>query len=88
MFLLWRIRECSKNYHIKYNLPSKDNVCDECSGDLYQRGDDKEDTIKNRLEVYHAQTKPLVDYYNKVIFNINAGKNIQEVSGQIKELLK
>lgn len=58
-------RTCGFNYHVKNIPPRKDGVCDKCSGALFQRPDDKEETVINRLKVYEAQTKPLIDYYAK-----------------------
>jgi adenylate kinase len=52
-------------YNIYFTPPQKEGICDKCGGELFQRGDDKEDTIKKRLEVYNAQTAPLIDYYGK-----------------------
>jgi len=58
-------KECGANYHV-VNMPSKkQGICDKCGGELYQRKDDSEDTIKKRLEVYDNQTKDLIDYYGK-----------------------
>ncbi|MFO8058806.1 MAG: adenylate kinase [bacterium] len=54
---------CGTMYHVKFNPPKKEGVCDKCGGKLYQRDDDNEETIKNRLQVYHDQTSPLKDYY-------------------------
>ena len=56
---------CGFNYHVKNIPPKKDGVCDKCGGELFQRPDDKEDTVRNRLKVYEAQTKPLIEYYTK-----------------------
>lgn len=58
-------RKCGAMYHIIFKLPVNKNVCDKCSGELYQRDDDTESTVMSRLEVYDAQTKPLIDYYQK-----------------------
>jgi adenylate kinase len=58
-------KNCGRGYHIIFDPPAKENVCNECNGDLYQRDDDKEDTIKSRLKVYHDQTAPVVDFYKK-----------------------
>ncbi len=57
-------RKCGKIFHIKFNPSSNGDVCDTCHGELYQRDDDKEEVIRERLSVYHAQTAPLVDYYD------------------------
>lgn len=55
--------QCGANFHIKNIPPKKDGVCDKCGGELKQRQDDKPDTIKHRLEVYHKETEPLIGYY-------------------------
>ncbi|MGQ9630331.1 MAG: adenylate kinase [bacterium] len=56
-------RRCGAVYHISFSPPERDEVCDRCGGELYQRDDDREETIENRLEVYRKQTKPLIQYY-------------------------
>jgi adenylate kinase len=58
-------KTCGFNYHIKNMPPKKDGICDKCNGALYQRPDDNEATVLNRLKVYEEQTRPLVDYYSK-----------------------
>jgi len=58
-------KKCSTNYNLSFNPPEKDNTCDLCGGELYQREDDKEETIKNRLEVFAKQTIPLKKYYKE-----------------------
>jgi len=58
-------KKCSTNYNLLFNPPKKDNTCDICSGKLYQREDDKEETIKNRLKVFAKQTIPLKKYYKE-----------------------
>ena len=54
---------CGATYHLVYAAPKKDGICDVCGGELILRDDDKPETVKKRLDVYHAQTKPLIDYY-------------------------
>ncbi|MEE3333607.1 MAG: adenylate kinase [Ruminococcus sp.] len=56
---------CGRPYHIESLKPKKDGVCDDCNGALVQRKDDQIDTIKNRLDIYHKETEPLVKYYEK-----------------------
>lgn len=56
---------CGAMYHVSFNKPKKEGVCDKCGGELYQRDDDNEKTIRNRLQVYHDQTSPLKNYYGK-----------------------
>lgn len=55
--------KCGKGYHVKFDPPAKEGVCDACGAELYQRADDNEQTVRNRLVVYGEQTQPLVDYY-------------------------
>ena len=52
-------------YHVSFNPSKVENVCDKCGGNLYQRNDDKEETVVNRLHAYHEQTEPLIEYYKK-----------------------
>jgi adenylate kinase len=58
-------RSCGAGFHVIFDPPRKEGVCDKCGGELYQRSDDNEATVKSRLETYEAQTKPLIDYYEK-----------------------
>jgi adenylate kinase len=58
-------KSCGFNYHVKNIPPEKEGVCDKCGGELFQRPDDNEKTVLNRLKVYEDQTRPLVDYYAK-----------------------
>jgi adenylate kinase len=70
-------KNCGANYHIVNMPPKKEGLCDKCGCELYQRKDDSEETINNRLEVYNNQTKELIDYYkNKGI--------LREVSGDLE----
>ena len=56
-------KDSSHVFHVTYSPPKKQGVCDVCGGELYQRDDDSEDTVRKRLEVYHTQTEPIIDYY-------------------------
>ena len=56
-------KSCGATYHIKFNAPKEENVCDECGGALCQRADDNEETMRKRLSVYESSTRPLIDYY-------------------------
>jgi adenylate kinase len=58
-------KNCQQMYNIYFSPPKKDGVCDKCGGELFQRDDDKEETIRKRLDVYDAQTSPLIEYYKK-----------------------
>ena len=56
-------RSCGRTFHVEFDPPSAEDVCDVCGGELYQRDDDKPETVRRRLQVYREQTKPLVEYY-------------------------
>jgi len=58
-------RNCNEMYHVVFDPPTKPDVCNKCGGELYQREDDHEDTVRHRLQVYNIATKPLLDYYGK-----------------------
>jgi adenylate kinase len=60
-----RNSDCGKMYHVMFNPPKKEGICDACGSELYQRDDDSEATIRERLNVYAEQTSPLIDYYDK-----------------------
>lgn len=80
-------RNCQAVFHLINMPPEKDGVCDNCGGELYQRPDDTEATIINRLEVYKRQTAPLVEYYSigKVLVRIDADRDAQIV---LQDMLK
>ena len=56
-------QSCGATYHMEFRPPAQQNVCDRCGGELYQRTDDQEETVRERLEVYRLQTQPLIQYY-------------------------
>lgn len=74
-------RNCSQTYHMVNNPPVEAGICDECGGELYQRADDSEETIKNRLDVYLAQSAPLIEYYQEkgILLSINGDQSINKV---------
>lgn len=80
-------RDCGATYHVEFNPPKNEGKCDVCSGELYQRDDDTEETVKKRFSVYQEQTKPLIDYYSKkgLILNVDGSKGIEEISKSILE---
>ena len=82
-------KDCGIGYHIKFNAPGRDNICDKCGGELYQRDDDKEDTIKERLKVYENQTSPLINYYrNKnILTSIHGSGKEEEITDRIGALI-
>ena len=83
-------KSCGATYHVKFNPSKKAGVCDTCAGDLYQRADDSEETMRNRLSVYEAQTKPLIAYYEKagVYKEIDGRQPIDDVKAAMIAALK
>lgn len=82
-------RSCGATYHKIFNPSIVEGVCDKCGGELYQRKDDNEETVGNRLDVYVNQTKPLLDYYSLAgnLVNINGQQSIDLVFEEIQNVL-
>ena len=82
-------RKCGEGYHTKYNPPKADGICDVCGGELYIRDDDKPETVKKRLTVYHDQTQPLIDYYTKqgILKSVNGTQMMEKVFADIVKIL-
>ncbi len=80
---------CGSTYHIAYAAPKKEGVCDRCGSALILRDDDKAETVKKRLFVYHEQTQPLIDYYSreKILHTVDGTKEPDHVFGDITKLL-
>ncbi len=81
---------CGATYHVKYNPPKVEDVCDKCGEKLILRDDDKPETVQKRLDVYHEQTQPLIDYYTKqgVIAEVDGTVDMNEVFDNIVKLLE
>jgi adenylate kinase len=75
-------RRCERVWHIMFDPPTRDGICDACGGELFQRDDDREQTVRHRLEVYKQQTAPLVSYYadEGVLIGIDATGPVEEVT--------
>jgi adenylate kinase len=84
-----RMCKCGATYHVQFNPPKVEGKCDACGGELYQRADDTEETVKERLQAYHAQTQPLIDYYDKkgIVVTVLGVGDIKEIFGKIAEAL-
>ncbi|MDD1742773.1 MAG: adenylate kinase [Methanotrichaceae archaeon] len=84
-----RMCKCGTSYHIQFNPPKVPGKCDACGGELYHRDDDKAEAIMKRLETYHNQTQPLIDYYSRkgLIANINGLGDIKQISADISKVL-
>jgi adenylate kinase len=82
-------KACGQMYNIYFKAPAKEGVCDKCSGELFQRDDDKEATIKKRLEVYTAQTEPLIGYYKSkgILKSISGTGSIDEIFTKVTAAL-
>lgn len=80
---------CGATYHVTFSTPKKDGKCDKCNSDLVQRSDDREDTIRQRLSVYRAQTAPLIDYYGKkgVLKNVEGTGSIDSIFDKVRSLI-
>lgn len=78
-------KDCGQTYHMSFNKPSKEGICDKCGGELLQRKDDVEETVAKRINVYLEQTEPLIDYYTKkgIIVNVDGERPIVEVGKEI-----
>ena len=81
--------KCGATYHIEHIPPKKEGICDKCGSELVQREDDKPETVKNRLSVYHEQTQPLIDYYTKqgVLKTVDGTAALDKVFQAIVEIL-
>lgn len=82
-------RNCGAVYHVKFNPPKQEGVCDLCGGELYQRDDDKPETVKNRLYVYYKQTAPLIGYYfaKGLLERVNAMQPVETVTQTLLAVL-
>ncbi|MFJ2259862.1 adenylate kinase [Streptomyces sp. NPDC087844] len=82
--------ESSHVFHVTYSPPKKEGVCDVCGGELYQRDDDTEETVRKRLDVYHTQTEPIIDYYGAqgLVVTISALGKVDEVTKRAMDALK
>ena len=80
---------CGATYHVKYNTTKVEGVCDTCGEKLILRDDDKPETVKNRLSVYHDQTQPLIDFYSKegVLREVDGTQDMEDVFNAIVDIL-
>ena len=80
-------KQCGAAYHVKFNAPKQEGVCDACGGELYTRADDSAETMRSRLSVYEESTKPLIEYYQKagLYKEIDGRQPIEQVT---KDLVK
>jgi adenylate kinase len=83
----WLCSQCQTPYHTAFSPPTKEGICDACGGELYQREDDKPETVRARLEVYRRQTAPLIDYYRQagLLVEVDGAGGIETVSTALLE---
>jgi len=86
----WLCRTCQTPYHTTSSPPKTPGKCDKCGGELYQRSDDREETVKDRLSIFFAQTVPILDYYKKQgkLIRVNGNLGMQGVAREIISALK
>lgn len=83
-------KSCGSTYHVMFNPPQVDGVCDKCQGELYQRSDDNEEKVGTRLDEYVTKTAPLLEYYEAkgILRQVDGEKEIDAVSQEIQSLLR
>ena len=83
-------RQCGAMYHVRFNPPKKEGVCDQCGGDLYQRADDREETIEARMEIYDRESAPLLEHFRQkgLLREVDGSKTTDEVFREILRQLR
>lgn len=86
----WVCRRCGDVYHMLYNPPAQEGVCDECGGELYQRSDDTPETQRRRIDVYLEETAPLIEYYREkgLLAEVDGEQGIEEVYARLLERIR
>lgn len=81
-------KKCGANFHVKNIPPKKENVCDKCGAELFQRPDDKLETVKNRLKVYEFQTRPLIEYYAKkgILKKVSGALDVKDLFEELRQV--
>jgi len=83
-------RSCGAMYHVMFSPPEKEGVCDKCGGELYQRDDDNEATVRNRLKVYEEQTSPLISFYEKkgLLRKVEGTGSIDDIYSRLNSVIR
>ena len=86
----WICGQCQTPYHAIFSPPAKEGVCDACGEVLYQRDDDKPETVRARLKVYHQQTAPLIDYYRRasLLLEVDGAGHIETVNAALLDAIR
>ena len=82
-------KKCGANFHVKNMPPKKEGICDKCAAELFQRPDDKLETVKNRLKVYELQTLPLIEYYTKkgILKKVSGALDVKDLFKELCQVL-
>lgn len=80
---------CGTSFHLKYNPPASKDACNQCSDKIIQREDDREETVLKRLQVYHDQTEPLIDYYRKqgILVTVQGQEKVEDTTSEVYKAL-
>jgi adenylate kinase len=83
-------RKCGRIWHVVFDPPARQGICDDCGGELFQRDDDQEETIRHRLDVYQQQTRPLIAYYadEGTLLGIDATGPVEEITDRVMSALR
>ncbi|MCI5674693.1 MAG: adenylate kinase [Ezakiella sp.] len=83
-------KDCGASFHVEFNPPKQEGVCDHCGGELYTRDDDNEETVLKRIGVYEKETSPLIEYYDRfgIVLKIDGNRSVDEVKASIIDGLK
>jgi len=86
----WICGQCQTPHHVVFSPPAKEGICDECGGKLYQRDDDRPETVRARLRVYQEQTAPLIDYYRRasLLVEVDGAGDIETVSAALLDAVR
>lgn len=81
---------CGRTFHLKYKPPKQKDICDKCGGTLYQREDDKDESVLNRLSIYKEKTRPLIEYYESknLLYNVDGARDFNTIYKDIKAILE
>jgi adenylate kinase len=81
-------KKCGANFHVKNIPPKKEGICDKCGAELFQRPDDKLETVKNRLKVYELQTRPLIEYYTKksILKKVSGALDVNDLFKELRQI--
>jgi adenylate kinase len=82
-------RKCGRNFHVVFDRPKREGICDFCGGEIYIRDDDRPEAVSKRLDVYRAQTAPLIDFYRKkgILVDVDASPSVEQVTENFRKVI-